>query len=104
MRLPRMTTRWWMIAAALVALLMGLACEVIRELGLARRYRELASGYRFAESLNSGDRITLPGGMTIQSAGSRRLLDYYAELRWKYEQAARYPWLSVEADPPLPEP
>jgi hypothetical protein len=27
---------------------------------------------------------------------------YYAQMKEKYERAARFPWLSVEADPPEP--
>jgi hypothetical protein len=104
MRLSRMTTRRWMVAVAVVALLMGIVGEVIRELRLTRRHHEWANGYRLAEAINRGDRVALPGGMTVQSAGSPRLADYYAEMRWKYERASRYPWLSVEPDPPQPEP
>ena len=33
----------------------------------------------------------------------RREVEYYAKLKEKYEQAARFPWLPVEPDPPLPE-
>jgi hypothetical protein len=31
-----------------------------------------------------------------------RLADYHAELRRKYERAARYPWLAVDPDRPEP--
>jgi hypothetical protein len=103
MRLPRMTTRRWMLAVAVVALLMGIVGEAIRELRLARRYGEFARGYRFGLDLNRGERVAIPGGF-IQSAGSPRLADYYAEMYWKYERASRYPWLPVEPDPPPPEP
>jgi hypothetical protein len=33
----------------------------------------------------------------------KRLADYHAKLRKKYERAARYPWLPVEPDPPEPQ-
>jgi hypothetical protein len=35
---------------------------------------------------------------------NRRLMEYHAALVRKYRRAARYPWLSVEPDPPGPEP
>ncbi len=28
--------------------------------------------------------------------------EYFARMRWKYERAARYPWLPVAPDPPEP--
>lgn len=36
-------------------------------------------------------------------AAHYRRSDYYAALQAKYERAARYPWLPVEPDPPMPE-
>ena len=32
-----------------------------------------------------------------------RMADYWGTLKSKYERAARYPWLRVEPDPPMPE-
>jgi hypothetical protein len=37
------------------------------------------------------------------AARSRRLADHHAALKRKYERAARYPWLTIEPDPPEPE-
>ena len=31
------------------------------------------------------------------------LRDYHAAMKAKYERLARYPWLSVEPEPPEPE-
>ena len=67
MRLPRMTTRRWMIVVAIVAILMGVVGEVIRERGLASRYRRLAATYRLAEEMNRGNRVVLPDGAIIQA-------------------------------------
>ena len=36
------------------------------------------------------------------AASSGRTADYYADLKIKYERAARYPWLRVEPDTPPP--
>lgn len=33
----------------------------------------------------------------------RPVVEYYTRLRLKYERAARYPWLAVEPDPPVPK-
>jgi hypothetical protein len=37
-------------------------------------------------------------------ARGEQMAAYHRKLRAKYERAARYPWLSVEPDPPIPEP
>jgi hypothetical protein len=47
------------------------------------------------------------GGLRGQQARDVMLVpevaEYHARLRRKYEHAARYPWLPVEADPPPPD-
>jgi hypothetical protein len=47
------------------------------------------------------------GGLRGQQARDVMLVpefaEYHARLRRKYEHAARYPWLQVEADPPPPK-
>jgi hypothetical protein len=35
-------------------------------------------------------------------ARSNEEIEYFTRLKLKYERAARYPWLTVEPDPPLP--
>jgi hypothetical protein len=103
MRLPRMTTRRWMVAVAAVALLMGIGSEVVRELRLASRYRRLADGYRFVEELNTGKPASFGGTTTIQIAPSPEWATYYGEMRRNYERAARFPFFPVAADPPEPK-
>jgi hypothetical protein len=94
-----MTTRRWMIAVAVVGLILGGSAMVERVV----RFHRLAYWYRIAEEINRGDRVVLPGGISVQSGGSKPLAGYYAGLWRKYEHAARYPWLPVEPDPPEPE-
>ena len=36
-------------------------------------------------------------------ARMERQTAYYESMARKYERAARYPWLPVEPDPPMPE-
>jgi hypothetical protein len=105
MRFPRVTTQRWMTAVAVVALLMAIGGEVVRESRLASRYRRLADAYRFAEDLNSGKRTALGvGGRWIRADhGSPEWAAYYGEMRRKYERAARFPFLPVAADPPEPK-
>ena len=104
MRVIRMTTRRWIVTVVISAGLMGVAVEVKRELRCAHDYRRFAEWYGIAETLNNGQSVTLPSGVTMQGSASAKLATYYMELRRKYERAASRPWLSVEPDPPEPWP
>jgi hypothetical protein len=99
MRLPRMTTRRWMVAVAVVAMLMGEADIAQR---LRRRRDEFVSRAQWHGEIvatwNARWRPAPPGAATL------RLMDYHGSLARKYERAARYPWLPVEPDPREPEP
>jgi hypothetical protein len=44
------------------------------------------------------------GGDPQRVARGEQMAAYHRALKSKYEQAARYPWLPVERDPPEPEP
>jgi hypothetical protein len=103
-----------MIAVAVVALLLG--GEMMRR--RRQRYREQADFHAFAEAFCARDvrmaRATPPappGGTAasllnldgadrtaVEQAASAAA--YHAAMKRKYERAARYPWLSVEPDPP----
>ena len=104
MRLPRMTTRRWMIAVAVV----GLLCL----LGHRRRAFESRATYHESRQIHiiegSG---WLPGEQPegcvyFDGHGRRmtreevRLSDWHKSLADKYRRAALYPWLPVEPDPP----
>jgi hypothetical protein len=114
MRLPRMTTRRWLIAVAAIALLIGGGVWLKQRrdyfLSLAQSHqREVASSTARGEALKS--RLGSKSGMTIEEIMNLhrdydRMMDraeHHASLARKYERAARYPWLLVEPDPPPPE-
>jgi hypothetical protein len=131
---PRMTTRGWMIAVAIVGLLMGGLVGVCR---LAKQRELMLLHYRHhmrmldwcrvqegavCDSSRIYDGITeilegkagLDRQLGLMSsrplidadrpalARLRRITAHHAALARKYEHAARYPWLSVEPDPPEP--
>ena len=107
MRLIRMTTRRWMVAVAIVAIGFGAFILVQR----SRSYAALAALH--ADDENECRRIVeavegIPLDAPIwrdwaaNARRSRRLLQYHAALRRKYDLASRRPWLAVEPDPPQP--
>ena len=114
MRLPqiRITTRRWMVAVAVVALLMGAG------LGLGRRSRRFArlSEHHANAALEHFHTVMALGGWPPQLQDLslaelarvrivyrvRALVNYHSALTQEYDRAARYPWLPVEPD--LPEP
>ena len=110
MRLPRMTTRLWMIAVAVLALLAGVAVELQQRRARIHlqqrraRFRAIAARYR-AKEINPQFPYLSITYTEWESLNRRlpRLRPYYAAMRKKYEFAERYPWLPVESDPPEPQ-
>ena len=114
MRLPRMTTRRWMVVVAVIGLLVGGGVRLKRRrdyfLSLARSHAQ-----KMPSSTAEGKALRSRFGSTSRMSGEEILLlsrdfdrlrnraDHHAALRRKYERAARYPWMSVEPDPPEPE-
>jgi hypothetical protein len=109
MPLPRMSTRRWMIAVAVVAIALGL--DRLYE----RRQRALAMA-RYHRSKEREQRLALvlpqyhaylatlnPESAQSILRGRERQLKWHGELRRVYERAARYPWLLVAPDPPGPK-
>jgi hypothetical protein len=111
MRLPRMTTRRWLMTVALIAV--GLAGPVM----LLRRtfqLRELAiSHQREAEKAELTTYILMTAARGQSEESSRAdlskapawlsLADHHRAMESKYRYAACYPWLPVAPDPPEPE-
>jgi hypothetical protein len=112
MRPPRMTTRRWMVAVAVVALIAW---------GIHRRnsFQRLAAWHRsqiFPPSPGLSVRISENSAPTTRrwwigedgnvwlSAQLLRENSWHTQMAEKYRRAARYPWLPVEPDPPKPEP
>jgi hypothetical protein len=97
MRLPRMTTRRWMIDVVVVAMLVG---WIVGAEWLRRRRDEFLSRARWHSEIvatwNASWRPA-PSGATL------RLMAHHGSLASKYRYAVRYPWLPVEPDPPAPE-
>jgi hypothetical protein len=106
MRLPRMTTQRWMIAVAVVAIIMT-------TVGIRRRQNEFLqlAAYHKKEWSHIVGRVSDDGVTWLRydplkrdwrlSSASESV--YHAQMREKYEHAARYPWLPVAPDPPPPE-
>jgi hypothetical protein len=96
MRLPRMTTRRWTIAVAVVGL-------ILWEGGLSAIYRNKARQYEaevFAGT-PKGRRGSRQGWPRIDHPPSARL-QWAKEMARKYEYAALHPWLPLAPDPPPP--
>jgi hypothetical protein len=92
MRLPRMTTRWWMVAVVGVFLTAARSVYLQRQLA----HRQRAAYHEKIERLVTDT----PAAQVRANAAIR---DRHARLKEKYWRAARYPWLPVEPDPPEPE-
>ena len=105
MRLPQMTTGRWMIAVAVVALLMTGAFEVERARRRADEYRMLAARYAMYQAFSLAEVKLYRENHFIQlETRERARASHYGALAAKYQRAARYPWLPVEPDPPEPPP
>ena len=96
MRLPRirMTTRRWMVAVAIVGIVLGVTIE------RHNRFRKIAD-YHQGEIMKLARRLAAFAGSSDHPLIPR--LDSHESMRLKYEHAARYPWLPVEPDPPEPQ-
>jgi hypothetical protein len=118
---PRFTVRWLMIVVGLAGL--GLGAEAYRRhlVSASARYHATAGMYRLAATMqdtsvvlaNSERKLAEaipditpnPEVMMDEKSIARccRLAAHSREMAAKYDHAARYPWLPVEPDPPVPE-
>ncbi len=99
MRLPRMTTRRWIVIIAAGGLMLG--AQQLRERRAYFLVRAEVEASR-ADDLENGrcclrEEFCVPGY-------AERLLAHYQALARKYEHAASMPWIDVEADEDHPEP
>jgi hypothetical protein len=114
MRLPRMTTRRWMVAVVMIGLMIGGGVWLKQRrhyfLSLAQSHqKEVASSTARGQALKS--RLSTTSGMSDEDImhlyrDYTRMMDradHHAAMARKYERAARYPWLLVEPDPPEPD-
>jgi hypothetical protein len=106
MRPPRMTTRRWMSAVAVVAMITGgvVECQHRRT-----RFHQLAAHYARRELQYSVFSYSGPGGehrrkrWEVHLRWTAAYRAHCAKMRAKYQRAEKYPWLPVEPDPPPPK-
>jgi hypothetical protein len=101
MRLPRMTTRRWMVAVAVIAV----GCAVLASLiEMRRAFLIEMRRERFARIADRHLSVFLtPAQVRDPERCSAERLDWHSKMADKYMRAARYPWLPVEPDPPNPK-
>ena len=109
MRLPRMTTRRWMVAVLIIGLLMG---GVVGGYRLRRRYDNFVFCIQshgvvlsFCREKHDPFWREIVGRYhgPISEAELLREIEYHEAMYRKYRHAALYPWLPVEPDPPEPK-
>jgi hypothetical protein len=110
MRLPSLTIRRLMIIVALLALAAGVIVMLIQ----SERYRQRAVYHSKMEAdtqkmmgFYRGDMVLIKGAARenfpdLLDKSTRRNL-YHSEMKRKWEDAVKHPWLSVEPDPPEPK-
>jgi hypothetical protein len=108
MRLPRMTTRRWMVVVAVVAI--GFALWI---LGVRSRSYAIQANYhgmqehkiRWVVQEYEANWVGYSGRWSIEALidRERRIITYHEALKRKYELASHRPWLPVEPDPPWPK-
>jgi hypothetical protein len=123
-----MTTRRWLIAVAVVGLVLGGSLEYVRLKRLSRHYVGRAINARRAlnyartsagwtrerwlaecRSIDEAERKWNIGtpmsiGRPFRPDVARAYIVYWEPILSKYERAAACPWLPLEPDPPRPEP
>ena len=103
MRLPRMTTRRWMVVVAAVGLLMGGAIVGYRLKQWHSFFVARAQHHARMEAAFSSFGGTLSAHSKHIRASVSENLGYHVAMARKYRHAARFPWLSVAPDPPEPQ-
>lgn len=110
MRLPRMTTRRWMVTVAGLAIVMAAA-----RLALVAwsRYDTAYSHTLLADTLRMNGEVLRAAGAQAKTASLRQShsealarhvvwADYFSALADKYRSASRRPWMAMEPDLPPP--
>ncbi len=112
MSVRRFTVRRLMVAVAIAGLLLAGFNEFKRLQRQAGFYRDRAREHaEMVETLQSFvgkpgmSRLDCSPGPGLRSVPYpiQAVIEHESRLKRKYERAARYPWLSVEPDPALPE-
>lgn len=104
MLLPRMTTRQWMIAVAVVAALLGGAAAHQRWEPRALAYQQEFTSLAVAAWEEDVTAASLQvDGQDVEAARRRGRAAYYRSLAAARYRAICYPWLHVPPDPPEPK-
>ncbi|MHB1555865.1 MAG: hypothetical protein ACYC61_00155 [Isosphaeraceae bacterium] len=113
MQLPRMTTRRWMIAMAVLAAALG-AVSLARQAARARRYRRMADAAermelycRKLDAMDPKERARkaveeMDDPYLDNPAWNHRMVGYWEEVKIRYSYAADHPWLAEPPRPPDP--
>jgi hypothetical protein len=119
MRLPRMTTRRWMIGVALLCAVLGLVLTVMRD-AQARRYRVKAGVAAWMErrcrEIDAMDPVARARAAEEETKDpfrhdppyfsdpewNRKMIGFWQEMKDRYSYAADHPWLAVPPDRPNP--
>jgi hypothetical protein len=108
----RFSVRTMMVAVASLAVLMAAGLEVARMTRLVREYRRFAVWHTAMRDLCLAEAEeyrtpcspgTTKGDWPRLETHERALALHHDALVAKYRQAARFPWLPVEADSPEPQ-
>lgn len=100
MRLPRMTTRRWMVVVAIIGLAMG---GIVGGFRMGRRRDDFLKRARYHRSMEMAYRTFRPTPTWVMTPRVSETTAHYATMANKYRYAAQYPWLPVEPDPPEPQ-
>jgi hypothetical protein len=113
MRMPRMTTRRWMLGVVLLCAMLGAALMGVRA-ARARRFRRLAEyaarmerRCREIDAMDPNARAReadydLDDPYLLEPEWNRKMIGFWEEMKDKYSYAADHPWLGVAPDPPTP--
>ena len=104
----KLTTRRWMIAVAVVGLLMatalsGYRLKQRRDHFLSRAQLHKQNAAFLMQVCETNRIIRTHWSQDDYLSALSRIRSYQAAMAAKYRHAARYPWLPVEPDPPEPE-
>lgn len=115
--LPRMTTRRWMVAIAMVAIVLTVRIYLWN---LAHQYRALAKyhesqhfalarGRHWSGSLDESRYISIGSfgygsvGDAVLKGRDLAIVLWHIKLSEKYQYAALHPWIPIPPDPPKPD-
>jgi hypothetical protein len=103
MRLPRMTTRRWMVVVALVAAVIAGIRFAERRSYCLRQAELWSKGVSLANAEAELSIAETTGNMTSLARVCIEERDVCRLKELEYRRAARYPWLPVPTGPPPPE-